>query len=140
MAAKGVAPMYSLSVRDHFMIAHSLRGEVFGPAQRLHGATYVVDATFSRVELDSDDIVVDIGRATEVLRGVLADLNYRNLDEVPELAGRNTTTEVLARLIADRLARRVEGGGLGDSASGLAGIGVTLRESHIAWASYERSL
>lgn len=132
--------MFSVTVRDHVMIAHSLRGEVFGPAQRLHGATYVVDATFSRVELDSDDIVVDIGRATEVLRGVLADLNYRNLDEVPELAGRNTTTEVLARLIADRLARRVEGGGLGDSASGLAGIGVTLRESHIAWASYERSL
>ena len=132
--------MFSVTVRDHVMIAHSLRGEVFGPAQRLHGATYVVDATFSRVELDSDDIVVDIGRATEVLRGVLADLNYRNLDEVPELAGRNTTTEVLARLIADRLAGRVEGGGLGGSASGLARIGVTLRESHIAWASYERSL
>ena len=132
--------MFSVTVRDHVMIAHSLRGEVFGPAQRLHGATYVVDATFSRVELDSDDIVVDIGRATEELRGVLADLNYRNLDEVPELAGRNTTTEVLARLIADRLAGRVEGGGLGPSASGLARIGVTLRESHIAWASYERSL
>ena len=132
--------MFSVTVRDHVMIAHSLRGEVFGPAQRLHGATYVVDATFSRVELDSDDIVVDIGGATEVLRGVLADLNYRNLDEVPELAGCNTTTEVLARLIADRLAGRVVAGGLGDSASGLARIGVTLRESHIAWASYERSL
>ena len=137
---RGVGPMFSVTVRDHVMIAHSLRGEVFGPAQRLHGATYVVDATFSRVELDSDDIVVDIGRATEELHGVLADLNYRNLDEVPELAGRNTTTEVLARLIADRLAGRVEGGGLGQSASGLAGIAVTLRESHIAWASYERSL
>src|SRR3954462_14618950 len=133
-------PLFSVTVRDHIMIAHSLRGEVFGPAQRLHGATYLVDATFSRVELDSDHIVVDIGLATEELRGVLADLNYRNLDEVPELAGRNTTTEVLARLIADRLAGRVEGGGLGDSASGLARIGVTLRESHIAWASYERSL
>ncbi|HEY5854115.1 MAG TPA: 6-carboxytetrahydropterin synthase [Aldersonia sp.] len=132
--------MFSVTVRDHVMIAHSLRGEVFGPAQRLHGATYVVDATFSRVELDSNDIVVDIGGATEVLRGVLADLNYRNLDEVPELAGRNTTTEVLARLIADRLADRVEGGGLGVSARELARIGVTLRESHIAWASYERSL
>jgi 6-pyruvoyl-tetrahydropterin synthase len=132
--------MFSVTVRDHVMIAHSLRGEVFGPAQRLHGATYVVDATFSRVELDSDDIVVDIGRATEELRGVLADLNYRNLDEVSELAGRNTTTEVLARLIADRLAGRVDCGGLGQSASGLARIGVTLRESHIAWASYERSL
>jgi 6-pyruvoyl-tetrahydropterin synthase len=132
--------MFSVTVRDHVMIAHSLRGEVFGPAQRLHGATYIVDATFSRAELDSDDIVVDIGAATEVLRGVLADLNYRNLDEVPELAGRNTTTEVLARLIADRLAGRAEDGGLGPSASGLARIGVTLRESHIAWASYERSL
>jgi 6-pyruvoyl-tetrahydropterin synthase len=132
--------MFSVTVRDHVMIAHSLRGEVFGPAQRLHGATYIVDATFSRVELDSDDIVVDIGAATEALRGVLADLNYRNLDELPELAGRNTTTEVLARLIADRLVDRVESGGLGDSASGLARIGVTLRESHIAWASYERSL
>ena len=132
--------MFSVTVRDHMMIAHSLRGEVFGPAQRLHGATYVVDATFSRVELDSDDIVVDIGAATEVLRDVLADFNYRNLDEVPELAGRNTTTEILARLIADRLAGRVEGGGLGGSASELARIVVTLRESHIAWASYERSL
>ena len=136
--------MFSVTVRDHVMIAHSLRGEVFGPAQRLHGATYIVDATFSRVELDSDDIVVDIGAATETLRGVLADLNYRNnyrnLDEVPELAGRNTTTEVLARLIADRLASRGEDGELGYSASGLARIGVTLRESHIAWASYERSL
>jgi len=132
--------MFSVTVRDHVMIAHSLHGEVFGPAQRLHGATYIVDATFSRVELDSDDIVVDIGAATETLRGVLADLNYRNLDEVPELAGRNTTTEVLARLIADRLAARVESGELGNSASGLARIGVALRESHIAWASYERSL
>jgi hypothetical protein len=111
--------MFSVTVRDHVMIAHSLRGELFGPAQRLHGATYIVDATFSRVELDSDDIVVDIGAATEVLRGVL---------------------EVLARLIADRLAGHVAGGGLGHSASGLARIGVTLRESHIAWASYERSL
>ncbi len=132
--------MFSVTVRAHLMIAHSLRGEVFGPAQRLHGATYVVDATFSREELDSDDLVVDIGRATEELHGVLADLNYRNLDEVPELAGRNTTTEVLARLVADRLAGRVEDGGLGRSARGLARIGVTLHESHIAWASYERAL
>jgi len=132
--------MFSVTVRDHMMIAHSLRGEVFGPAQRLHGATYVVDATFAREELDSDDIVVDIGRAAEELRSILADLNYRNLDEVPELGGRNTTTEVLARLIADRLADRVAAGGLGESASGLARIGVTLRESHIASAGYERSL
>ncbi|MFC5267088.1 6-pyruvoyl tetrahydropterin synthase family protein [Kribbella qitaiheensis] len=132
--------MFSVTVRDHMMIAHSLRGEVFGPAQRLHGATYVVDATFAREELDSDDIVVDIGLAAEELHSALADLNYRNLDEVPELAGRNTTTEVLARLIADRLADRVAAGGLGESASGLARIGVTLRESHIASAGYERSL
>jgi 6-pyruvoyl-tetrahydropterin synthase len=132
--------MFSVTVRDHVMIAHSLRGEVFGPAQRLHGATFVVDATFAREELDSDDIVVDIGRAAEELHGVLADLNYSNLDEVPELAGRNTTTEFLARLIADRLADRVAAGGLGESASGLARIGVTLRESHIASAGYERSL
>lgn len=132
--------MFSVTVRDHVMVAHSLRGDVFGPAQRLHGATYVVDATFTRAELDSDDIVVDIGRAVEELHAVLADLNYRNLDELPELAGRNTTTEVLARLVADRLAGRVENGALGESATGLARIGVTLRESHIAWASYERSL
>ncbi len=132
--------MYSVTVRDHVMIAHTLRGEVFGPAQQLHGATYIVDATFSRSELDSDGVVVDMGRATEELHDVLADLRYRNLDEVPELAGRNTTTEVLARLIADRLAGRVEAGGLGQSARGMARIGVTLRESHIAWASYDRVL
>ena len=132
--------MFSVTVRDQMMIAHSLRGEVFGPAQRLHGATYVVDATFAREELDSDDIVVDIGLAAEELHGALADLNYRNLDEVPELAGRNTTTEVLAKLIADRLADRVAAGGLGESARGLARIGVTLGESPIASARYERSL
>ena len=132
--------MYSVTVRDHVMIAHSLRGEVFGPAQRLHGATFIVDATFSRAELDRDGVVVDMGRATEELHGVLADLRYSNLDEMPELAGRNTTTEVLARLIADRLADRIEAGGLGESARGVARIGVTLRESHIAWASYERAL
>jgi 6-pyruvoyl-tetrahydropterin synthase len=132
--------MFSVTVRDHMMIAHSLRGEVFGPAQRLHGATFVVDATFAREELDSDDIVVDIGRAAAALRSILADLDYRNLDEVPELAGRNTTTEVLARLIADRLADRAAAGGLGKAATGLARIGVTLRESHIASAGYERPL
>ncbi|HET6296523.1 MAG TPA: 6-carboxytetrahydropterin synthase [Kribbella sp.] len=132
--------MFSVTVRDQMMIAHSLRGVVFGPAQRLHGATYVVDATFAREELDSDDIVVDIGRAAEELHGALADLNYRNLDEVPELAGRNTTTEVLAKLIADRLADRVAAGGLGESARGLARIGVTLGESPIASAGYERPL
>jgi 6-pyruvoyl-tetrahydropterin synthase len=132
--------MYTVTVRDHMMIAHSFRGEVFGPAQRLHGATYVVDATFRRAELDADNIVVDIGRATEELHAVLGDLNYRNLDEDPALAGMNTTTEALARVVADRLAERVHTGSLGDGARGLAGIAVTLRESHVASAGYERAL
>jgi 6-pyruvoyl-tetrahydropterin synthase len=132
--------MFSVTVRDHMMIAHSLRGEVFGPAQALHGATYVVDATFRRAELDADGIVVDIGRATEELHAVVAELGYRNLDEVPELAATNTTTEFLARLIADRLADRARAGDLGDGARRLDGLVVTLRESHVAWASYERAL
>jgi 6-pyruvoyl-tetrahydropterin synthase len=122
------------------LIAHSLSGEVFGPAQRLHGATYVVDATFRRADLDADSIVVDIGLAAEALHAVVAELAYRNLDEEPALAGMNTTTEALARLVADRLADRVRAGALGDSGRGLDGLIVTLRESHIAWASYERSL
>jgi 6-pyruvoyl-tetrahydropterin synthase len=125
--------VFSVTVRDHMMIAHSLRGEVFGPAQRLHGATYVVDATFRRATLDADGIVVDIGRAAEALRAVVGELGYRNLDDEADFAGMNTTTEVLARVIADRLAARV--GGLG-----LDGLVVTLRESHVAWASYERPL
>ena len=132
--------MYSVTVRDHVMIAHSLRGEAFGPAQRLHGATYVVDATFAGERLDDDGIVVDIGRASEELRAVLADLNYRNLDEHPELAGRNTTTEMLARLVADRIADRIGAGALGDAARDLARLTVTLHESHVAWASYERTV
>ena len=132
--------MFSVTVRDHMMIAHSLRGEVFGPAQRLHGATYVVDATFRRGDLDADGIVVDIGRAAEELRAVLTDLNYRNLDDEPAFAGMNTSTEALARVIADRLAERVHAGALGDAARELDGLAVTLRESHVAWASYERAL
>ena len=132
--------MFSVTVRDHVMIAHSLRGETFGPAQALHGATYVIDATFRRADLDADGVVVDIGRAAEELRAVVAELNYRNLDDVPALAGMNTTTEVLARLIADRLAERVHAGALGDAARELAGLIVTLRESHIASATYERAL
>jgi 6-pyruvoyl-tetrahydropterin synthase len=132
--------MYRVTVRDHVMIAHSLSGEVFGPAQRLHGATYVVDATFAGEDLDADGIVVDIGRATEELHGVLADLNYRNLDEVPEFSGQNTTTERLARFVADRIAERIEAGALGAAARDLAGITVTLHESHVAWASFERAL
>jgi 6-pyruvoyl-tetrahydropterin synthase len=122
------------------MIAHSLRGEVFGPAQRLHGATYVVDATFRRAELDADGIVVDIGRAAAELHAVVEGLTYRNLDDDPGLAGQNTSTEVLARVVADRLAERVHDGALGEGARGLDGLVVTLHESHIAWASYERVL
>ena len=132
--------MFSVTVRDHMMVAHSLRGEVFGPAQRLHGATYLVDATFRRRDLDPDGIVVDIGRATEELRAVLADLNYRNLDDEPAFAGMNTSTEALARVIADRLAERVQRGALGDAARELDALSVTLHESHVAWASYERAL
>jgi 6-pyruvoyl-tetrahydropterin synthase len=132
--------MFSVTVRDHIMVAHSFRGEVFGPAQRLHGATFVVDATFSGERLDADGIVVDIGRASEELRSVLADLNYRNLDDEPDLAGQNTTTEVLAKVVADRLAERIAAGALGDAARELARLTVTLHESHVAWASYERVL
>jgi 6-pyruvoyl-tetrahydropterin synthase len=132
--------VFSVTVRDHMMVAHSLRGEVFGLAQRLHGATYVVDATFRRRNLGADGIVVDIGRATEELRAVLADLNYRNLDDEPTFAGMNTSTEALARVIADRLAESVRGGALGDAARELDALSVTLHESHVAWASYERAL
>jgi 6-pyruvoyl-tetrahydropterin synthase len=132
--------VFSVTVRDHMMIAHSFKGEVFGPAQRLHGATYVVDATFRREALDADGIVVDIGRAAEELRAVLAELTYRNLDDEPAFAGMNTTTEALARAVADRIADRVHAGALGDNARELDGLSVTLHESHIAWASYERPL
>jgi 6-pyruvoyl-tetrahydropterin synthase len=132
--------VFSVTVRDHMMIAHSLRGEAFGPAQRLHGATYVVDATFRRAALDADGIVVDIGLAAAELGAVLAALTYRNLDDEPALAAMNTTTEELARLIADRLAERVLTGAVGESARELDGLVVTLHESHVAWASYERTL
>jgi 6-pyruvoyl-tetrahydropterin synthase len=137
--AKGES-MFSVTVRDHMMIAHSFRGDVFGPAQRLHGATYVVDATFRRTALDADNIVVDIGRAAEELRAVVGELSYRNLDDEAAFAGMNTSTEALAQVIADRLADRVHAGALGDAARGLTGVAVTLHESHIAWASYERPL
>ena len=132
--------MFSVTVRDHMLIAHSLRGEVFGPAQRLHGVTYVVDATFRRASLDADGIVVDIGRAADVLRAVVGELSYRNLDDEADLADVNTTTEALARVVADRIADRAQAGALGDSARGLDGLVVTLHESHVAWASYERRL
>ncbi|BDM68968.1 hypothetical protein HEK616_24550 [Streptomyces nigrescens] len=132
--------MFSITVRDHLMVAHSFRGAVFGPAQRLHGATFIVDATFRRPELDADNIVVDIGLATQELAGVVGELNYRNLDDEPAFAGTNTSTEALAKVIADRLADRVQAGNLGEGARELTGISVTLHESHIAWASYERAL
>ena len=131
--------MFSVTVRDRMMIAHRLLGEVFGPAQRLHGATYIVDATFRSEALDPDNIVVDIGRAAEELHKVVGELSYRNLDDEAAFAGMNTSTEALAEVIADRLAERVRAGALGDSARGLAGIAVTLRESDVAWASYERA-
>jgi 6-pyruvoyl-tetrahydropterin synthase len=132
--------MFSVTVRDHMMIAHSFRGDVFGPAQRLHGATYVVDATFRGTALDADNIVVDIGLAAEQLHAVVGELSYRNLDDEADFAGMNTSTEALAKVIADRIAERVHAGDLGDGARALAGIAVTLHESHIAWASYERPL
>jgi len=132
--------VFSVTVRDHMMVAHSFRGEVFGPAQRLHGATYVVDATFRRAELDGDNIVVDIGRAAVELNAVVGELSYRNLDDEPAFDGMNTSTEALARVIADRLADRIAAGRLGDGARGLTAIAVTLHESHIAWASFERAL
>ncbi len=130
--------MFSVTVRDHMMVAHSFHGDVFGPAQRLHGATFVVDATFRGDYLDGDGILVDIGRATDELHRVVAELNYRNLDDEPVFAGRNTTTEVLARHLADRLAERMRAGALGPSTGSVTGIVVTLHESHVAWASYER--
>ena len=129
--------MYSVTVRDHIMIAHSLKGPVFGPAQRLHGATFVVDLELKRSDVDSDGIVVDIGRAGDALRHVLAELNYQNLDEVPALVGRNTTTEFLARLVFDAIVDAIHRGDLGPGATGIEQMRVTLQESHIASASYE---
>lgn len=132
--------MYSVTVRDHFMIAHSFRGAAFGPAQNLHGATYVVDATFRRESLDADGMVVDIGRAGEQLKAILAELNYKNLDDDPAFAGRNTTTEVLAKEIFDRLVAAIRARGLGDGAVGVATLCVTLHESHVASGSYEAAV
>ena len=129
--------MYSVSVRDHFMIAHSFTGEVFGPAQRLHGATYVVDIEFRRSTLDADGVVVDIGRATEALRTVLAELNFKNLDDLPVFRGRNTTTECLSRVVFDGLVAAIRRGELGASAREVESLRVTLHESHVAWAAFE---
>lgn len=132
--------MYSVSVRGHMMIAHSFRGELFGPAQRLHGATYVVDVELCRNALSADGVVVDIGRAQQGLSAVLHELDYRNLDEVPAFQGQNTTTEFLAKAVHDRLAARVRAGELGPGSEGIQTMRVTLRESHLAWASYEGPL
>ena len=132
--------MFSVTVRDHVMIAHSFRGEAFGPAQRLHGATYVVDASFVGQRLDGDGVLVDIGRASVLLKDVLDRLNYRNLDDEDDFAGMNTSTEALARVVADRIAERVRAGELGEPAQGLERIVVRLHESHVAWASFERTL
>jgi 6-pyruvoyltetrahydropterin/6-carboxytetrahydropterin synthase len=132
--------MFSVSVRDHFMIAHSFKGSVFGPAQKLHGATYVVDVEFRRAELDADGIVVDIGRASDGLREVLSALNFRNLDDEPTLRGRNTTTEFLAFVIHERMAAKIAAGELGANARGLKSLRVTLHESHVAWAAYEGAM
>jgi 6-pyruvoyl-tetrahydropterin synthase len=132
--------MYTVTVRDHIMIAHSLKGSVFGPAQQLHGATYVVDAEFRRPDLDGNGIVLDIGLATTALHDVLAALNYKNLDEEPSLAGANTTTEVLARAIFDRLAAAIREGRLGADAANIDSLRVTLNESHVASAGYEGRL
>jgi 6-pyruvoyl-tetrahydropterin synthase len=132
--------VFSVTVRDSMMVAHSFTGAVFGPAQRLHGATYVVDATFRRAELDDDGLVVDIGAAAGLLHDVLDGLTYRNLDDEPDLAGTNTTTEALARVVADRLAAGIRSSALGPGGHGLEGLTVTLRESHVAWATYDRPL
>src|SRR4051794_26754795 len=129
--------MFAVTVRDAMMIAHSLNGEVFGPAQRKHGATYVVDATFRRPELDADGVVLDLGAAATALSEALDRFRYRDLDEEPALAGVVTTTELLARLVADDLAGRIAAGALGENARGVTGLTVTLHESHVAWASYE---
>jgi 6-pyruvoyl-tetrahydropterin synthase len=132
--------MYSVCVRDHTLIAHSLRGDVFGPAQRLHGATYVVDVEFRRPELDADNLVVDIGLAARAVRAVLAAYDYRNLDDQPELAGHATTTEFLARRVFDGVAERIRAGELGEGARGIRALRVVLHESHVAWAAYESEL
>jgi 6-pyruvoyltetrahydropterin/6-carboxytetrahydropterin synthase len=132
--------MYAVTVRDHVMIAHSFRGDVFGPAQRLHGATYVVDVELRRETLDADDLVVDIGRASRALRATLADLDYRNLDDDPAFAGRNTTTEFVAKTIWDRMTTRIQMSELGDACAGLTSMKVTLHESHLASASFEGAI
>lgn len=132
--------MFTVCVRDHVMIAHSFRGEVFGPAQRLHGATYVVDVEFRRAELDVNGLVVDIGRASDALKAIVGDYAYRNLDDMPEFEGKNTTTEALAKVIFDKMKAKIDSGVVGPGSDGLASMKVSLHESHVAWAAYEGAL
>lgn len=132
--------MFTVCVRDHVMIAHSFRGDVFGPAQRLHGATYVVDVEFRRSELDPNGLVVDIGRASDALSAIVSDYAYRNLDEMPEFEGVNTTTEALAKVIFDKMKAKIDSGDVGPGSDGLASMKVSLHESHVAWAAYEGAL
>lgn len=132
--------MYRLCVRDHFMIAHSFKGEIFGPAQRTHGATYVVDVVFQRPELDEDGLVIDIGLASETVKEVLAGYNFRNLDEEAEFSGKNTTTEFMAKAIFDKLAGAIGEGKMGQTARGITHMEIKLHESHVAWASFEGAL
>jgi 6-pyruvoyl-tetrahydropterin synthase len=133
--------MFTVGIRDHVMIAHSFRGDLFGPAQRLHGATYVVDVELRRASLlEGANVVVDIGRAIDALRAVLAELAYTNLDELPDFAGKNTTTEFLARHVFERMAASARAGALGPGGESLSSMKVTLNESHVAWASYESEL
>lgn len=132
--------MYTVGVRDHVMIAHSFRGEVFGPAQRLHGATYIVDVEFRGPAVDAHGMLIDIGLAQKELRALLADFDYRNLDDEPAFAGQNTTTEFVARVIFERMAKRAASGALGPGGGGLTAMKVTLHESHVAWAAYEAEL
>ncbi len=129
--------MYGVEVRDHIMVAHSFRGELFGPAQRLHGATFIVDVAFFRESLSADNVVVDIGRAHEALKAILAPLNYRNLDEVEAFAGKQTTTEFLSRAIFDAMAAAARSGALGPGGEGIGSIRVTLQELHVARAWFE---
>jgi len=132
--------MFSLTVRDHMMIAHSFNGEIFGPAQKTHGATYVVDMTFERRELDSDDLIIDIALASEVLKQVLSEFNMKNLDDIEDFRGRNTTTEFMAKKVFDRVATAIHEGRLGETAKAVCALKVTLAESHIAWASYHAEI
>ncbi|WP_144776609.1 6-pyruvoyl trahydropterin synthase family protein [Marinobacter maritimus] len=132
--------MFSLTVRDHMMIAHSFNGEVFGPAQKTHGATYVVDMTFERHELDKDDLIIDIGLASEVLKQVLSEFNMKNLDDIEDFRGRNTTTEFMAKKVYERMAAAIHAGRLGETAKAVCALKVTLAESHIAWASYHAGI